>query len=161
MGATSERSAVREAFASRDFRLLLTGMAVSEAGSWLYGVALIVFVFDETRSAGWVAAATILRTIPYVILGPLGGVIADRYERRTVMVASDLSRAALMFLLTAAAAAAMPVGIAVSLASLTAVAASPYGPAVAALTPSVVKERSLAGANAIMGTVEHTALIVG
>jgi len=161
MGATVERSAVRQAFASRDFRLLLTGMAVSEAGSWLYGVALIVFVFDETRSATWVAAATILRTIPYVILGPLGGVIADRYERRTVMVVSDVTRAALMFLLATAAAAAMPVGIAIALAFLTAVAATPYGPAVAALTPSVVKERSLAGANAIMGTVEHTALIVG
>jgi len=161
MGASIERSAVREAFASRDFRYLLTGMAVSEAGSWLYGVALIVFVFDETRSAGWVAAATILRTIPYVVLGPLGGVIADRYERRTVMVTSDLARAALMFMLAAAAAASMHAGIAIALAFLTAVAATPYGPAVAALTPSVVKERSLAGANAIMGTVEHTALIVG
>jgi MFS family permease len=161
MATTGERSAVREAWTSRDFRLLLTGTAVSQAGSWLYGVALIVFVFDETHSAGWVAAATIMRTIPYVLLGPLGGVIADRYERRRVMIVSDLSRAVLMVLLTVAAASNMHVGIAIAIAFLTAVAGTPYGPATAALTPAVVEERSLAGANAIMGTVEHTALIVG
>ncbi|MDQ3964227.1 MAG: MFS transporter [Actinomycetota bacterium] len=158
---TNERSAVRQALASRDFRLLLTGMAVSEAGSWLYGVALLVLVFDQTQSAGWVAAATILRTIPYVVLGPLGGLVADRYDRRRVMVVGDLTRAALMVMLAMAAAASMPVAIAIALAFLTAAAGTPYGPAVAALTPSVVKERALAGANATMGTVEHTALIVG
>lgn len=158
---TVERSALREALASRDFRLLLTGMAVSEAGSWLYGVALLVYVFEQTRSPGWVAAATILRTIPYVVLGPLGGVLADRYDRRVVMIASDLSRAVLMFLLAASAASSMHAAVAIGLAFMTAAAGTAYGPSVAAMTPSVVSERALAGANASMGTIEHIALIVG
>lgn len=160
-GEAIERSALREALASRDFRLLLTGMAVSEAGSWLYGVALLVYVFEQTRSPGWIAAATILRTIPYVMLGPLGGVVADRYDRRVVMMTSDLTRALLMFLLAASAASSMHAGIAIGLAFLTAAAGAAYGPSVAALTPSVVNERALAGANASMGTIEHVALIVG
>lgn len=158
---TVERSALREALASRDFRLLLTGMAVSEAGSWLYGVALLVYVFEQTRSPGWVAAATILRTVPYVVLGPLGGVVADRYDRRVVMIASDLSRAVLMFLLAASAASSFHAAVVIGLAFMTAAAGAAYGPSVAALTPSVVSERALAGANASMGTIEHTALIVG
>lgn len=160
-GGSEGRSALREALASRDFRLLLTGMAVSEAGSWLYGVALLVYVFEQTRSPGWIAAATILRTIPYVMLGPLGGVVADRYDRRAVMITSDLTRALLMFLLAASAASSMHAGIAIGLAFLTAAAGAAYGPSVAALTPSVVNERALAGANASMGTIEHVALIVG
>ena len=78
----------------RSFRRLLVALAVSQAGDWLYNVALLAFVYERTHSAGWLAATTAARVVPIVVLGPLGGVIADRFDRRRVMVASDVVRAA-------------------------------------------------------------------
>jgi MFS family permease len=146
---------------SRDFRRLLSALAVSTAGDWIYGTALVVFVFEETHSAAWVAAASILRLIPYVLFGTLGGVIADRYDKRRVMVLADVSRAGLMFLLAAVAASSAPIALAIAIAFLSTSAGTPFGPALAASTPSIVKESELSAANAALSTVEHTALVVG
>ena len=74
----------------RDVRLLIAGLGLSQIGDWLYNVALIVFVLERTGSAAWVAAAGIIRLLPYVVFGPIGGWIADRCPRRATMVASDL-----------------------------------------------------------------------
>jgi predicted MFS family arabinose efflux permease len=156
-GKTSFRAALR----NRDFRRLLSALAVSTAGDWIYGTALIVFVFEETRSAAWVAAASILRLVPYVLFGTLGGVIADRYDKRLVMVLADVARAGLMFLLAAVAASSAPVALAIAITFLSTAAGTPFGPALAAITPSIVKESDLSAANAVLSTVEHTALVVG
>src|SRR5437867_1367202 len=80
----------------RDFRLLVAGMVISQTGDWLYNVALLIFVLDRTHSGAWVAAAGIVRLVPYVVFGTFGGVIADRYDRKTVMIVSDLARAGIM-----------------------------------------------------------------
>jgi MFS family permease len=156
-GGTSFRAALR----NRDFRRLLSALAVSTAGDWIYGTALVVFVFEETHSAAWVAAASILRLIPYVLFGTLGGVIADRYDKRRVMVLADVSRAGLMFVLAAVAASSAPIAIAIAITFLSTAAGTPFGPALAATTPGVVKESDLSAANAALSTVEHTALVVG
>jgi predicted MFS family arabinose efflux permease len=156
-GTTSFRAALR----NRDFRRLLSALAVSTAGDWIYGTALVVFVFVETHSAAWVAAASILRLIPYVLFGTLGGVIADRYDKRRVMVLADVSRAGLMFFLAALAASSAPIALAIAIAFLSTAAGTPFGPALAATTPGVVKESDLSAANAALSTVEHTALVVG
>ena len=50
----------------RDMRLLLAGFVVSRTGDFLYTVALVVFVADSTGSAGWVAAASLVRLIPLI-----------------------------------------------------------------------------------------------
>src|SRR4051812_50223279 len=87
---------MRAALRSRPFRRLLTALAVSQAGDWLYNVALLAFVYERTDSPAWVAATTAVRVVPVVLLGPLGGVLADRYDRRRVMVGSDTVRALCM-----------------------------------------------------------------
>ena len=67
------RAAYRDVVAIRDARTLITASAVSQLGDWLYNAALLGYVYGATRSAGWVGAATIVRLLPYVLLGPLGG----------------------------------------------------------------------------------------
>ncbi|MEA2461443.1 MAG: hypothetical protein QOH90_1620 [Actinomycetota bacterium] len=157
----SKKTTTRDLFRKSDFRLLLSGLAISSAGDWLYGVSLIVFVFEETHSAAWVGATTIVRLVPYILFGALGGVIADRYEKRTVMVMSDLTRAALMFGLAIAAALSAPAVLALAFAFLATAAGTPFGPALGALLPKVCDEDELAAANALTSTVEHVALVVG
>src|SRR5436305_13591540 len=84
-----------------DFRRLLLGLAASQAGDWLYNVALAAIVWQRTGSAAWVGATTAARVVPIVLLGPIGGMIADRFDRRRSMIVSDVVRAGLMLALAA------------------------------------------------------------
>ena len=161
MAEDDRRGLLRVAFVHPDYTKLLAALAISTAGDWLYGVALIAYVFEETRSPGWVGAATILRLAPFLFFGVFAGVVADRYDRRLVMIVSDLARAAAMFGLALVVLSGLPVALALSLTFLSTAAGTPYGPALAALTPAVVGERDLAAANGLMSTIEHVALVVG
>ena len=161
MPKPERRGVVRAAFASRDFRYLAASLTVSQVGDWLYGVALVVYVFDQTGSPAWVAASAILRLAPYVLFGAVGGAIADRYDRRAVMIATDLARAACMAGLAAVVLAEAPVWLALALAFASATAGTPARPAQGAITPALVPERDLAAANAVVSTLEHTALVLG
>jgi MFS family permease len=153
----------RSALAHRDYRLLLTGLAVSESGNWLEAAASIVYVLDATGSTAWVAVAGVVRLLPYIVFEPLGGAIADRYDRRRVMIVSDLARAALMVVLTivAMSTSTIAVTVAIVIAFVNNTFTSPYYPAVTAITPSVVPEDDLAAANALSGTIDNFALAFG
>jgi dTMP kinase len=81
------------------FQRLLIGQSVSSLGDWVATLAFIAAAFaltDGDQAA--VAVVLVLRLVPPVFAAPLGGVVADRVSRRTVMVASDLVRAALILL---------------------------------------------------------------
>ena len=70
----------REVLRVRDARALIGASAVSQLGDWLYNAVLLAYVYAATGSAGWVGAATIFRLLPYVLLIPVGGMLADRYD---------------------------------------------------------------------------------
>jgi hypothetical protein len=84
----------RVALRERNIRVLLVGLAVSQAGDWLYNLALLAFLYDRTHSSTWIGLTTGARVVPLVLLGPLGGVLADRFHRRPLMMACDLARGA-------------------------------------------------------------------
>ena len=88
--------AYRDVLAVPGARALIGASAASQIGNWLYNAALLGYVYGATRSAGWVGAATIRPLVPYVLLAPVGGAIADRYRRRTVLLAGDAWRMLVM-----------------------------------------------------------------
>src|SRR4051794_41857514 len=94
--------------AHRDFRRLAAALAASQIGDWLYNVALLTVVYERTKSPTWVALTTAARVAPIVVLGALGGVVADRFDRRRVMIVSDALRIAMMAALALVAAASPP-----------------------------------------------------
>src|SRR3954447_22008993 len=145
----------------RSFRHLAAALAASQIGDWLYNVALLTVVYERTGSASWVALTTAARVVPIVVLGPLGGVIADRFDRRRVMVVSDVVRAALMLGLAAVALAGLPVVLAPVLAGLATAASAPYPPCTAATTPRLVPDVDLPGANALRSVVGMGAIAAG
>src|SRR5215813_7772753 len=106
------------ALRQRDLRRLFAGLVVSQAGDWLYNLALLAFVYERTGSSAWVGITTAARILPEVVLGPLGGVLADRHDRRTVMISSDVLRAASMAALALVALAGGPIVLAPVLAAL-------------------------------------------
>jgi MFS family permease len=161
MESTERKHSLRASLSHRDFRYLLFAFAVSKTGDWLYSVALLVYVFNQTHSAGWVGAAAILRFVPILIFSPFGGVLADRYERRRVMISSDLIRAFFMFALAVVAALSGSVVVVLILVMASAAASTPYAPALGAITPSLVPEEDLAAANSSMSVVDNLAIALG
>lgn len=73
----------------RSFFIIWIGQLVSLVGSQLTGFALGVYVYDQTHSVLLLALAQIANQAPYVLLSPISGVLADRWNRRTAMIVSD------------------------------------------------------------------------
>jgi MFS family permease len=153
----------RAAISHRDYRYLLGSLAVSETGSWLYAAATIVYILDATGSAAWVGVAAVVRLLPYVLFEPFGGAIADRYDRRRVMIVCDLARAAVMCVMAAVAISTSTpaVVVVIALTFVNNTLTSPYYPCVTAITPSIVPERDLSAANALSGTIDNFAIAFG
>jgi MFS family permease len=145
----------------RPFHLLITSLAVSSCGDWLYNVALLALVYERTGSPTWVSLTTAVRVVPIVVLGPLGGVLADRYDRRRLMIAADVTRAGLMVLLGVFAAAGLPIVLAPALAGAAAAAGVVYPSCVAACTARFVDDHELQRANAVRSAVGQAAIVVG
>ncbi len=82
------------ALGERDFALFLAGTAVSCVGSAMVPVALSFALFARGAGAGRVSAVLAAETLPMALLILLGGVLADRFAPRPIMVAADLLRAA-------------------------------------------------------------------
>jgi MFS family permease len=142
-------------------RALIGASAASQIGNWVYNAALVGYVYSATHSAVWVGAATICRGLPYVLFGPLGGVVADRYSRRTVLLAGDALRTLLMAALAATVAGAGPVALIIALTALASTAGCAEKAATMALLPRLVGEVRLGAANALLHTVQALGVVIG
>lgn len=76
-----------------DFRLLWCSRTTSQAGAWLMVVAIPVHVHSVTGSAAATGLALAVESLPALLVGPVAGVFADRWDRRRVTVAADGLRA--------------------------------------------------------------------
>jgi dTMP kinase len=81
------------------YRRLFIGQSVSSLGDWVATLAFIAAAFALTGGdQAAVAVVLVLRLVPPIFAAPVGGVVADRLSRRTIMVSSDLVRAGLILL---------------------------------------------------------------
>jgi len=151
----------RDVLAIRGARALIGASAASQVGNWLYNAALLGYVYSATRSAAWVGAATVCRLVPYVLLGPFGGAVADRYRRRSVLLAGDVLRTLLMAALAATVASGGPVAVVIAFTALTSAAGCAERPAAMALLPRLVGETRLGPANALLHTVQDLGVLIG
>ncbi len=153
--------AYRDVLAIPGARALIGASAASQVGNWLYNAALLVYVYNATRSVAWVGAATICRLLPYVLLGPFGGAVADRYRRRTVLLSGDLLRLLIMVVLAASVASSGPVVLVIALTVLASAAGCAERPAAMAMLPRLVGEVRLGAANALLHTVQDLGILIG
>ena len=134
--APSPRVTYTRVLRHRVFRGLLVAEVLSLVADRLAAVALTVLVFQTTGSAllsGATYAATLL---PWMFSGLLLSVVADRWSRRTIMVGSDLGRAALVGLMTIP---GTPTWVLLTLLVLTGLLAPPFEAARAAVLPAVLR----------------------
>lgn len=140
---------------------LLAGEFVSGIGDWLYLVAILVVVYAESESALLLGVIGAARILPYVLLSVPAGVIVDRYERRVVLLVTDVGRGLLMLILAGLVLIDGPILLIIATSIAAACLSTFFGPAIAALIPDLVDESDLAPANAAWATLDNLAFIVG
>jgi len=140
---------------------LLGGEFVSGIGDWLYLVALLVVVYAESGSPILLGIVGAARILPYVLLSVPAGMVADRFDRRMVLLVTDVARGALMLVLAVAVALEASTIVIVAVAILAACFSTFFGPAIGALLPMLVDERDLGPANAAWATLDNVAFIIG
>jgi MFS family permease len=161
-GAVHETLAsLRTVWANVGLRRLNLALAGSLIGDWAYATAVIVWAYGQggaTAVGIWGAVKLGLSAVA----APLVSVLADRYPRITVMVTSDLSRAAVVTGAAAAVAVDGPAPLVYALATLAGLLGVVFQPAQKALTPSLVESpEQLSAANGVGSTLESLAFFVG
>lgn len=73
----------------RRFAIFWAAAAVSTTGTWLSNLAVPFVIFEMTHSATWVGIGAAAQFIPNVLMGPIGGAWADRFDRRRVLIATQ------------------------------------------------------------------------
>jgi MFS family permease len=140
---------------SRFLRLWI-GQGTSFVGDAVSMVALVVLVVEISDSASAVGGALVARLLP-TIASPLAGVLADRIDRRVVLVTSDLARAVLILGLVFA----RDLATIYVLVFLLGLARTIFNPTIRAAFPSVVGGGDLTRANALISSTFSTSIMVG
>ena len=160
--AAPSRARVLQALRSRNFRLLWTGQAVSMLGDTAFLVALGWRTFTLTGSARSLGYVLTLQGVGLLLTVLVGGALADRYDRRRMMLASDLARFGLIAVLTVIDGTGhLSIGILLGLAFAEGLATGFFTPALGGLVPLVVEEPGLGSANALIGMARQGSLLVG
>ncbi|KMP95969.1 MFS transporter [Bacillus cereus] len=144
----------------KDFHLMVSGQIITILGSTLLRFALSLYVLDITGRADIFAELYAVTSIPF-LLAPLGGAIADRFNRRNVMVIFDFINAAIVLsfivLLLTESVSILMIG---TIMFLLAVVSAMYAPVVMASIPQLVPEKKLEQANGIVNGVQALSNIV-
>lgn len=146
---------------NRAYRRLWLGLVVSQAGDWFRVVALYHLVLELTGASGlalgWLLIA---QSLSMFLISPLAGVLADRLNRKTVMIGSDLVRAVLVlgFLFLDS---ADELWLAYALTAMMMAAGAFFHPALMAVIPNITRRDELVTANALASATWAAMLAIG
>ncbi|MGZ6340695.1 MAG: MFS transporter [Candidatus Limnocylindrales bacterium] len=155
-------AAYRRLFSNRALARLFAGEFVSSVGDWLYLVALLIVVYERSASAALLGLVGAARVLPYVVLSVPAGIVADRFERRLVLLITDLARGLLMVGLAWLVAVDGPLVAIIALALLAACFSAFFGPTIGAYIPQLVAdETELGPANSTWASLDNLAFILG
>jgi MFS family permease len=142
------------------FRRLYAAQLISFAGDWFATVALLGLVLELTGSAAAASLVIVLQTGGFALASPIAGVLADKFDRRRLMVVADFAR--------------VPVALALILArspdtlwicfvaiTLLAIGAAVFEPTSSAALPNLVEPGELGDANVLLGSAWGVMLAVG
>jgi len=139
---------------NKDFFLLWQGQFVSQLGTQAFSIALMFWVKHATESASLLGLLLMAGALPATVSGPIGGALADRYSRRSIIIYGDLVRglavltlALLLYLRPDAT--TLLVGWLLGVSMLTGVADGLFRPAVIASIPDLVPDEKVEAANSL------------
>jgi MFS family permease len=145
---------------NRNYRYTWIGQVVSEVGDHFNNVAVFSLAVATTRSGLVVSGVMLARAIPAMLMGPLAGVVLDRFDRKRVMIASDLIRAVVAAGFIVAVKHPAP-WLLYTLSALL-MAASPFFTAGrSSVLPSIATRKELHTANSLTQTTGWMTLVIG
>jgi MFS transporter, DHA3 family, macrolide efflux protein len=146
-------------FRKRDFVLMWFAQLVSTAGSSLTDLAAGIYVYEQTGSAFLVGVTLMATAIPSLIVGLIAGVFVDRYDRRSVMMASNLGQAIVVALIP------FLIGVDTALLFVAILVNAGikqfFDPAYEALIPEIASDDELTAANAFLQIASFGSTAIG
>ena len=145
---------------NRNYRNTWIGQVVSEIGDHFNNIAVFSLAVAEHQSGLVVSGVMLSRAIPAMLAGPLAGVVLDRFDRKRIMIASDLIRAvvAALFILTVH---RHDTWLLYVLSGLLMLASPFFTSGRAAILPSIATKDELHTANSLTQTTQWTTLTIG
>jgi MFS family permease len=160
VGAVTPKRGAFRLLRRRDFRRVYVAVSASELGDAFQYIALMWFAFEAAGPLG-VLAVRLADSVPALVFGLHGGLVADRWDRRRVLIAADLVRAAVLVpVAVAGLAGELPLWGLVVAAFLLTSATSYFDPAYGALLPALVDRENVQQANGLVRATAE-ALAVG
>ncbi len=146
-------------FRNRNFSYMWTGQLVSTMGTALTSLAASILVYRLTNSAMSVGLMLMATAAPSLLVGLFAGVLVDRYDRKKIMIAADLIRAVLVFLVPFL----VPHNIIwlYVIVMISSAIGQFFDPAHESVLPEVASEKELASANSLMAISSFGATAVG
>ncbi len=147
---------------TRDFGLVWLSQLVSQVGDGVSKLALLWFVYSITGSPIKTTVIGLLQTIPPIVLGPVIGVLVDRWPKKVLLVSSDISRALLIGLIPCLISVeSFTVEVLYLLVLLHAIATASFGPALIVPVPAIVAKRQYTAANALLQSTTSLGIVMG
>jgi MFS family permease len=155
-------AAYRRVLANRALARLMVGEFVSSIGDWLYLVALLVLVWQATTDPVLLGVIGAARILPYVVLSVPAGIAADRFDRRLILLVTDIVRGVIMLLIAGAVIVEAPIWTIVVLAIVATCFSAFFSPAIGAYLPSLTRDESELGpANSLWSSLDNLAFFIG
>ena len=157
-----EEKKLESIFRNRNFILLFLGKLVSQLGDVIYNMAIGWYILTITSSALQMSIYMAIGTVVYVVMGPIGGVIADRLDRKMLIIWMDYIRGAavaltgLMMYFNI-----QSIWILYITSAVLSVCGAIFVPASNALIPNIVEEEQLTKANSMAASIQSISGIVG
>lgn len=147
---------------NRDFLLLWSGQGVSQIGAKVLQIALVWWAIERGGSLAAVSWALVATSVPFVVVGLFAGVLADKLDRRAVMVACEAGNALLVGLLAYLAwSGQLTLPLLMAGTALVSTLAAVFSPAALAAIPDLVNEPDLLRANSLQEMTAQAALVFG
>ena len=143
-----------------DYRKLFSAGIVNGIGDWFSQIAILTLLLVLTNSGLAVGLTLSIKLIPYLIFGPIGGALADRYSRKNIMIITDIIRAIFiipLFFVDSV----DDIWIIYVVTFLTSICNAIYSPSRNSLLPSVVKKENLLQINALEQVLLGIVLFIG
>lgn len=152
----------RSALAHREFRTLFVGAWLSNIGSWMQQVVLAAFAYDLTGSSTFVGQLVFAQLGPVLVLGMIGGVVADMVDRKKLLLVVTVTQIGFALALAAVVASDNPSRGLMFLTALgSGIGMSLFMPAYSAMLPGLVGKDDLPGAIALNSTQMNASRVVG
>jgi MFS transporter, DHA3 family, macrolide efflux protein len=146
-------------FKRRDFVLLWIAQLVSTAGSALTDLAAGIFVWQQTQSAFLVGLTLMATAVPSLVVGLVAGVFVDRFDRRRIMLASNLGQAVVVFMIP------FLIGVNVALLFIALLVNAGvkqfFDPAYESVIPEIASDEELTAANAFLQIASFGSTAIG